>query len=230
MRQRQKTYFVAAWCKVNSALKCSMKNARKLFCVTGRNVFKTPNHFVAFRMQPEERSCARDLERQTLLFECGIQSGTESLSASGEQFKSIDALDLLQRCQAGTHADGIGAQCPRLINRPGRRNHFHQVPATAVRADGKAAADYFAIGYEIRTDVEHFGHSTHRYAKSRDDFVENNKRAMLSRDVDCLFNELATLKQQTVIGRLRFENYRGDLRSLFGENSANVVFVVKGGD
>src|SRR5215813_2683782 len=166
MRQRQETYLVAARRKVNLTLQRGVENSRELLSVTRWNVLEASNHPVGFRVQPEERSHVRDLNRQALPLECGVQSMAEFLRAGIEHLKRADALNLLQCCQPGPHADRVRAQRASLINRTGWRDYLHQVTSAAVGADGKSTANYFAVGHKIRTEVQHFSHAAHRHTKA----------------------------------------------------------------
>src|SRR5690349_3131872 len=107
MRERQETYFIAAGRKVDSTCERSVKYSRELLRVACRNVFNASNYFVSFRVQPEERSFARHLNGQTFLLNDCVQSLAESRSAFIEHLERVDALNLLQCCQPGTHADRV---------------------------------------------------------------------------------------------------------------------------
>src|SRR5205807_5058352 len=91
----------------------------------------------------------------------------------------------------------------------------------------KAAAYDFAVSHEIPSDTQHFGHAAERHAKTGDNFIEDNKRAIRARKLNHFIDELAALNQQTVVRGQRFKNHRRDFFAVPIEDFANRVLIVE---
>src|SRR4029453_11683500 len=124
----------------------------------------------------------------------------------------------------------IRAECACLINGSRRRYQLHQIAAASVSAHGKAATDDFAVRYQIRPSIEKLGHAAQGDSKSGDYLVKNNEAAVLPSDPYHLFNEFATLNQQTVVCWLGFQNDGRDLRAISIENRTHALFIIKRSD
>src|SRR5439155_1127695 len=94
---------------------------------------------------------------------------------------------MAQSRQAGGHGQRIAGKRSRLIYRPQRRHHLHDVAPAAVSAHRQASADDLAQRHQIRLDPINFLRATVGDAKAGHHFVQNQQRAVTLGDlVQCL--------------------------------------------
>ena len=130
----------------------------------------------------------------------------ERLGPLLEHVPSFAIRHLLERDEAGAHADGIRAQRSGLIDRAGRRDEIHQIGAAAVRRDRKPAADDLAVADEIGNDAEHARGALEAAAEAGDDLVEDEERARVAASRDEVLEPRLPLRQQAVVGRHGLED------------------------
>ena len=95
--------------------------------------------------------------------------------------------------QSGSHSHRVRAQRSGLVNRARGRNQLHQILSPAVTGYRKTAADHLAIRNQIGSHPKDLSHAAQRNAKAGNHFVKDHQTAVLTRNPDCLFNELAPL-------------------------------------
>ncbi len=78
---------------------------------------------------------------------------------------------------ARRHGDRVAGQGPRLVNRAGRRQRFHDFTASAERAHRHTAADDFAETSQIRLHAVIRLRARQRHAEAGHHFINNQQRA-----------------------------------------------------
>ena len=87
-------------------------------------------------------------------------------------------LDQLQGRQARRHRHRIAAERAGLVDRPARRDLFHQVALAAIGADRHAAADDLAEGGEVGIDAIQLLGAAERDPEAGHHLVEDQQRAV----------------------------------------------------
>src|SRR4029453_13111722 len=95
-----------------------------------------------------------------------------------QQFPSIDSFQLTQLREADRHCERISGECSCLVNRAIGRKLIHNLGAPAECADRQSSADDLSKSGQIGFDSVNLLGAPARYTKTRQYFVENQKRAM----------------------------------------------------
>ena len=81
------------------------------------------------------------------------QPACQLLGADLQRRPDLRLPQLAERGDAGCHRQGVARERPGLVDRPGRRDHFHDLAPAAVGADRQAAADHLAQRRQVRLDA-----------------------------------------------------------------------------
>ena len=128
--------------------------------------------------------------------------------------------------QTSRHRNRIAAQRARLIDRADRRDHLHDLPASAVCADRHARADDLAERGQIRRHAEVSLCAVGREAESGDDLVENQHRAVPVAEIPQSLQEAVRRKHRAHVRTDRLDDNRGDLAAALVKPRADAVEAV----
>ena len=128
--------------------------------------------------------------------------------------------------QTSRHRNRIAAQRARLIDRADRRDHLHDLPASAVCADRHARADDLAERGQIRRHAEVSLCAVGREAESGDDLVENQHRAVPVAEIPQSLQEAVRRKHRAHVRTDRLDDNRGDVAAALVKPRADAVQIV----
>ena len=137
---------------------------------------------LAGEKQGEQRTSYRNFAGDAGLLQRGAQAFGEALRLRIKRVVKPSRLKLRQCCQSRAHRQRIARKRPRLINRPERRNHFHDVAASAIGRHRQPPADNFPEYGQVRPNAEGILRAAIGDAEAGDHFVENQQRAVALRD------------------------------------------------
>ncbi len=132
----------------------------------------------------------------------------------------------MQRRQARRHCNRVARERPRLIDRPGRGDHVHEVGAAAVSPDGQPAADDLAERRQIGPDAVKLLRPAARGAETGHDLVEDQQRAVRRGDLAKPGEESVGRRDHAHVPGDRLDNDGGDPRTVVLKNTVDDFQVV----
>ncbi len=161
----------------------------------------------------EERAGARQRQPagQPALLDLRSQERLEERSAGLELGVWRAPLDLGEHRQASRRREGIPRERSGLINGAGGSHLLHQLPRAAVGADRQSASEDFAERGQVGPHAVDLLGATRRDAEPRDDFVEDEERAVTPREVATRLEVSRRGRHEPHVGRNRLDHERRDL-------------------
>ncbi len=101
----------------------------------------------------------------------------------------VPSIQFGQSCKARAHRERIAGKRPGLIDRPERRNVFHDLPLATVRRNGQSAANNFPHHRKVGIDSVHPPRAAIRHAETGDHLVKNQERSFAFRNFAELFEK-----------------------------------------
>ena len=185
-------------------------------------------HFFRREEQAEHAAHAIHAERNAGFDRDGAQTVGEQYRLAFEVGVKIRRLDNVEHRQARRHRNRIARQRAGLIDRSRRRDFFHDVATSAVRADRHAAADDLAERRQVRRDAVQRLRAAERDAEAGHHFVENQQRAVLRAQL-AQTGEIAVARRDAIhVAGDGLDDETGDAVADLVEQFARGVEVVVG--
>ena len=135
-------------------------------------------HDIAGEEYPQHAADAIDRQRNAGGRGGVLQTGGEL--GAGRFKLLVDAVfpQKFQRGEAGVHGQRIARKRSGLVNRAFGRHVVHDFPRGTIGADRQSAADDLAQARDVWFNAVALLRAAWRHAKTRHDFVEDQKRAV----------------------------------------------------